>query len=231
MTIITVIVTGTLTATIVLAIHCQKHRNRPLSRWLRQIVHNWFVDTFILRPPCALTELWHEFGVIEERRVSMSRLDPLLLQHLDPISHLPPRPRAFFGSISSNISDTSSLSYITRLATLTRQYTSQVREKERERQASIAKPLTKHARSIKRHKMARRCALEWEYLANVIDRVLLISFSFITLNKKNPRDYGSTLINTIRTAIRTKIKFVADEFNEMKRKKKHQIRKTHKSGP
>ncbi|RCN42747.1 hypothetical protein ANCCAN_11295, partial [Ancylostoma caninum] len=95
---------------------------------------------------------------------------------------LPPRPRAFFGSISSNISDTSSYSYTTRLATLTRQYTSQVRVKERERQMSIVKqPISHHARSIKRHKMGRRCALEWEYLANVIDRVLLTLFSFVTM--------------------------------------------------
>ncbi|KAK6741229.1 hypothetical protein RB195_009222 [Necator americanus] len=182
MGIIILIVIGTLMATIVLAIHGRKHYNRPLSRWVRRLVHNNFVDMFVLSPPVALLELWHEFGVIEEQRLSMSQLDPLLIQQLDPISHLPPRPRAFFGSISSNISDKSSYSYATRLAALTRQYTSQVRVKERERQSSIMKqPTTQHSRSIKRHKMGRRCALEWEYLANVIDRVLLTLFSFVTL--------------------------------------------------
>uniref|UniRef100_A0A0N4XDK6 Acetylcholine receptor subunit alpha-type acr-5 (inferred by orthology to a C. elegans protein) n=1 Tax=Nippostrongylus brasiliensis TaxID=27835 RepID=A0A0N4XDK6_NIPBR len=180
MGIIVVIVLGTLMATIVLAIHGQKHHNRPLSRWVRRLVYNRFVDTFVLRPPCALVELWHEFGVVEERRVSMSQLDPLLLQQLDPISRLPPRPRAFFGSISSNISDTSSYSYTTRLATLTRQYTNQVLGVDFNL-IRFKYPPSHHARSIKRHKMGRRCALEWEYLANVIDRILLTLFGCITI--------------------------------------------------
>ncbi|PIO72913.1 Neurotransmitter-gated ion-channel ligand binding domain protein [Teladorsagia circumcincta] len=84
--IIIVIVLGTLMATIVLAIHGQKRHNRPLSRWARGLVLNRFVDSFILKPPCALVDLWSEFGIIEERRLSMSKLDPLLLQQLDPVS-------------------------------------------------------------------------------------------------------------------------------------------------
>ncbi|VDM81666.1 unnamed protein product [Strongylus vulgaris] len=86
MTIIMVIVLGTLMATIVLAIHGRKHHNRPLSRWVRELVNNHIVETYILGPPAALVELWHEFGVIEERRLSMSKLDPLLIQQLDPVS-------------------------------------------------------------------------------------------------------------------------------------------------
>uniref|UniRef100_A0A7I4YEI0 ACR-5-like protein n=1 Tax=Haemonchus contortus TaxID=6289 RepID=A0A7I4YEI0_HAECO len=179
--IIIVIVLGTLLATIVLAIHGQKRHNRPLSRWARGLVLNRFVETFILRPPCALVDLWSEYGIVEERRLSMSKLDPLLVQQLDPISLMPPRPRAFFGSISSNMSETSSYSYTTRLATLTRQYTTQVRVREKERQSFLLKQ-SHHARSVKRQKMSRRCALEWEYLANVIDRVLLTMFFIVTMS-------------------------------------------------
>ncbi|KAK5975330.1 Acetylcholine receptor subunit alpha-type acr-5 [Trichostrongylus colubriformis] len=179
--IIIVIVSGCLMATIVLALHGQKRHNRPLPRWVRKLVQNRFVDTFILKPPCALVDLWSEFGIIEERRLSMSKLDPLLLQHLDPVSLMPPQPRTFFGSISSNMSETSSFSYTARLATLTRQYTKHVRVKERERQSVILRR-SQHARSVKRHKMHRRCALEWEYLASVIDRILLTVFFIITMS-------------------------------------------------
>jgi hypothetical protein len=38
-----------------------------------------------------------------------------------------------------------------------------------------------NSRVAKRKKMMRRCALEWEYLANVIDRILLCIFSLITI--------------------------------------------------
>uniref|UniRef100_A0A1I7WZ59 Neur_chan_LBD domain-containing protein n=1 Tax=Heterorhabditis bacteriophora TaxID=37862 RepID=A0A1I7WZ59_HETBA len=71
------------------------------------------------------------------------------------MSQMPPRPRAFFGSISSEISDTSSYSYTARLATLTRQYTAQVRSKERERRPLLIRQ-SSQARNVKRHKMSRR---------------------------------------------------------------------------
>ncbi|PAV88338.1 hypothetical protein WR25_07580 [Diploscapter pachys] len=79
-----------------MTIHSQKHNCRPLSRSVRRLINNSFVETFILTPPTSLIELWTEFGIVTERRMSMSKLDPILLAQLDPIS--------VFSIIISNIS-------------------------------------------------------------------------------------------------------------------------------
>ncbi|CAJ0581214.1 unnamed protein product, partial [Mesorhabditis spiculigera] len=178
MGIIFVIVIGTLMATIVLAIHGQKHYLRPLSRKIRRLVHNRVVSALILEPPTSLIELWTEFGIVDAERLPMADMDPLLVEKLDPISELPGRAHALFQSISSEVSDVPGLEYERRMASITRQYTVHMRQKERER--SIFRASAANARQIKKQKMMRRCALEWEYLANVLDRLLLTFFCSLT---------------------------------------------------
>ncbi|CAJ0943203.1 unnamed protein product, partial [Mesorhabditis belari] len=181
MGIIFVIVIGTLMATIVLAIHGQKHYLRPLSRRVRNLVHNRVVSTLILEPPTGLLELWTEFGIIDAERLPMADMDPLLAERLDPISELPGRAHVLFQSISSEVSEVPGLEYERRMASITRQYTIHMRQKERERGVFRAGASAANARQIKRQKMMRRCALEWEYLANVLDRLLLTFFCTLTI--------------------------------------------------
>ncbi|CAD6194153.1 unnamed protein product [Caenorhabditis auriculariae] len=179
--IIFVIVVGTLLATIVLAIHGQKHYNRPLSSVTRKLIYNRIVEFLILSPPTSLIDLWTEFGVISEQRLSTDQIDPLLLQSIDPASNMPPTPRVFFGSLSSELSDLQyTYTYTARLATITRQYTAQAKQRERRYNQNRMKQDTSHARNVKRQKMSRRVALEWEFLANVLDRILLTTFCGFT---------------------------------------------------
>ncbi|CAB3402778.1 unnamed protein product [Caenorhabditis bovis] len=181
MGIIGVIVVGTFIATIVLAIHGQKHYTLPISDFTRKLIYNPIVETFILSPPTSLIDLWTEFGVISEQRVS-TNIDPLLLQHINPITHATPEPRAFFGSIKSRMSDVqSSYSYTARLATITRQYTQHAKMRERQKTLYRMSADTSQARNVKKQKMQRRVSLEWEFLANVIDRVLLTIFCGFTI--------------------------------------------------
>ncbi|CAI4230657.1 unnamed protein product [Auanema sp. JU1783] len=175
--VILVIVVGTLMATIVLAIHNQKHVNKPIPTWVRRLIHNRYVNSIILDVPSALLELWEEFGIETGQRTSM--MDPFLLESLDPVSQLPPRPRAFFGSFCSESSDTNSFDYTVRLANITKQYTTQVRNKDKENR-SLHLSNSSQARNVKRQKMHRRCSMEWEFLASVLDRILLTLFTGIT---------------------------------------------------
>ncbi|KAF1763386.1 hypothetical protein GCK72_011652 [Caenorhabditis remanei] len=139
--IIMVIVVGTFLATGVLAIHGQKHYNKPISDRIRRLIYNPFVEFFILSPPTSLIDLWTEFGVISEQRHS-TNLDPLLIQNMDPIT------AAKMKALRKN------------------QYRMSMD--------------TSQARSVKKQKMQRRCSLEWEFLANVLDRILLTVFCGFT---------------------------------------------------
>ncbi|CAI2349593.1 unnamed protein product [Caenorhabditis sp. 36 PRJEB53466] len=178
--IIMVIVVGTFLATIVLAIHGQKHYNKPISDRIRGLIYNPLVEFFILSPPTSLLDLWTEFGVISEKRHS-TNLDPLLLQHMDPVSHSTPDAQHFFGSISSQMNDLqSTYSYTARLATITRQYTQHAKMKALRKNQYRMSMDTSQARSVKKQKMQRRCSLEWEFLANVLDRILLTVFCGFT---------------------------------------------------
>eukprot|EP00081_Caenorhabditis_elegans_P018093 NP_498437.2 Acetylcholine receptor subunit alpha-type acr-5 [Caenorhabditis elegans] len=179
--IIMVIVVGTFLATGVLAIHGQKHYNKPISDRIRKLIYNPVVEFFILSPPTSLIDLWTEFGVISEQRHS-THLDPLLLQHMDPISHTTRAdPQHFFGSISSQMCDLqSTYSYTARLATITRQYTQHAKMKALRKNQYRMSMDTSQARGVKKQKMQRRCSLEWEFLANVLDRILLTIFCGFT---------------------------------------------------
>ncbi|CAL2035886.1 unnamed protein product [Caenorhabditis brenneri] len=177
--IIMVIVVGTFLATGVLAIHGQKHYNKPISDRIRRLIYNPVVEFFILSPPTSLIDLWTEFGVISEQRHS-TNLDPLLIQHMDPISQSKD-PQHFFGSISSQMCDLqSTYSYTARLATITRQYTQHAKMKALRKNQYRMSMDTSQARSVKKQKMQRRCSLEWEFLANVLDRILLTVFCGFT---------------------------------------------------
>ncbi|GMS87450.1 hypothetical protein PENTCL1PPCAC_9625, partial [Pristionchus entomophagus] len=198
--IIFVIVTGTLMATLVLAIHAQKQYNRPLSKGVRRLVHNWFVNNCILEVPTQLIELWMEYGIVDATRSSSNELDPIFKHSIDPVSQMPPDPSRFFRTVSMDMSNSSVYSYERRLASITQQYTMHLKQKQSERKIvrNVSNP-----REVKRQKLMRSdatdleqdfiaaimppntlkklCALEWEYLANVLDRILLTVFSSITL--------------------------------------------------
>ncbi|KAF8358851.1 acr-5 [Pristionchus pacificus] len=198
--IIFVIVTGTLMATLVLAIHAQKQYNRPLSKGVRRLVHNWFINNCILEVPTSLIELWMEYGIVDATRSSSNELDPIFKGSIDPVSQMPPDPTRFFRTVSMDMSNSSVYSYERRLASITQQYTMHLKQKQSERK--IVRNVS-NAREVKRQKLMRSdatdmeqdfiaaimplttlkklCALEWEYLANVLDRILLTVFSSITL--------------------------------------------------
>jgi ABC-type multidrug transport system fused ATPase/permease subunit len=91
------------------------------------------------------------------------------------------------------LSASSAYNYERKLASVTKKYTEQARmrqRRERKRRETLQNAsdfLTygtdsnNNSRINKRKKLMRRCALEWEFLANVIDRILLFVFSVITI--------------------------------------------------
>ncbi|KAK0418626.1 hypothetical protein QR680_013678 [Steinernema hermaphroditum] len=192
MGIIFVIVFGTLLATFVLFIHSRKVHNEPISACVRNLIYNRFVSAFVLEPPITLIELWTEFGLIDQKRLSARNLDPVLLAKLEAMAKDNPPPKKVFDSISSHVSATSCYSYEKNLASATQQYTDHIKKREHDerRIRTLLEPITavaagvehvQNTRHIKKQKMRRRCALEWEFLANVIDRCLLSIFSLVTL--------------------------------------------------
>ncbi|KAI1721049.1 neurotransmitter-gated ion-channel transmembrane region domain-containing protein [Ditylenchus destructor] len=195
MGIIFVIVIGTLMATIVLFVHSRKTYCRPLPTILRNIAMNKIVWVIILEPPATLLELWTEYGLINETRVDADKLDPILLEKMGANKE-PANPMIFLSSISSRVSAASAYHYERRLASVTKQYAQQVRERERKdrkrretlqdaveflTQGSTQPAGHNNSRVVKKQKMMRRSALEWEYLASIIDRCLLSIFSLITI--------------------------------------------------
>ncbi|KAI1729550.1 neurotransmitter-gated ion-channel ligand binding domain-containing protein [Ditylenchus destructor] len=195
MGIIFVIVIGTLMATIVLFVHSRKTYCRPLPAILRNIAMNKIVWIIILEPPATLLELWTEYGLISETRVDADKLDPILLEKMGANKE-PANPMIFLSSISSRVSAASAYRYERRLASVTKQYAQQVRERERKdrkrretlqdaveflTQGSMQPAGHNNSRVVKKQKMMRRSALEWEYLASIIDRCLLSIFSLITI--------------------------------------------------
>uniref|UniRef100_A0A915EU81 Protein kinase domain-containing protein n=1 Tax=Ditylenchus dipsaci TaxID=166011 RepID=A0A915EU81_9BILA len=196
MGIIFVIVFGTLLATGVLFIHSRKTYCHPLPPWLRRFAMNKVVWAVILEPPATLLELWTEYGLISETRIDTDKLDPIILEKMGANNQPTTNPMSFLSSISSQVSQASAYRYERRLASVTKQYAHQVRERERrdrkrrETLQDAADFLTRgsfsaqghnNSRVVKKQKMMRRCSLEWEYLASVIDRCLLFVFSLITI--------------------------------------------------
>uniref|UniRef100_A0A914YQE0 Neurotransmitter-gated ion-channel transmembrane domain-containing protein n=1 Tax=Panagrolaimus superbus TaxID=310955 RepID=A0A914YQE0_9BILA len=188
MGIICAIVFGTLLATLVLFIHGQKTHLKPIPRWIRRLINNKIISIFILEPPLALTDIWTEYGFVSETRVPPETIEEEVMQEINKNIV---RPTTIFPSISSHVSNGSNYSYERKLASLTKQYDQRMRVRERkERQRretlqSAAEFLStgtqqNNARCVKKQKLMRRCALEWEYLANLIDRVLLFIFCLIT---------------------------------------------------
>ncbi|KAI6241676.1 ACR-5-like protein [Aphelenchoides fujianensis] len=189
--IIMVIVCGTLLATFVLFLHSRKVLNKPISRNVRRIVTHKFVWKFILEPPIQLVEIWTEFGLLSETRLPCPKIDPQYTKILEPTKAS--NPLALFSSMSSQVSGGSTYKHERQLASMTKQYADQLRlrqRKERKRRETLqnaADFLTfgteanSNTRAAKKKKMMRRCALEWEFLAAVIDRVLLTVFCMISL--------------------------------------------------
>uniref|UniRef100_A0A7E4V9H0 Neur_chan_LBD domain-containing protein n=1 Tax=Panagrellus redivivus TaxID=6233 RepID=A0A7E4V9H0_PANRE len=190
MGIISAIVIGTFLATIVLLIHGQKSHMKPIPGWVRHLICNKFVGYFILKPPLALVDIWTEYGFISETRVPSEEVEEEIVQEINRNTATLAQPTNMFPSVSSKVSNTSKYSYDRKLASLTQQYDLRMRVRERrERQRretiqSAADFLTagvNNSRSIKKQKMMRRSALEWEFLANVMDRILLYIFYVIAL--------------------------------------------------
>ncbi|KAI6176596.1 hypothetical protein M3Y97_00815400 [Aphelenchoides bicaudatus] len=192
--IIWVIVIGTLLATLVLFIHSRKSRIKPMPRVICNFVTHRFVWAIILEPPIELVEIWTEYGILSETRLPGSNIDPLIIEEMGiGPSAKAGNPLALFSSISSQLSANSAYNYERKLASVTKKYTEQARmrqrreRKRRETLQNAADFLTygrddnNNSRINKRKKMMRRCALEWEFLANVIDRVLLFIFSLVTI--------------------------------------------------
>lgn len=100
--------------------------------------------------------------------------------------------------MTSHVSASSAYNYERRLASVTKQYAQQVREQERKARQRretfqdiaeflsasktlLSNQMHNNSRQVKKQKMMRRCSLEWEYLANIIDRIFLFLFSLITI--------------------------------------------------
>ncbi|CAD5215258.1 unnamed protein product [Bursaphelenchus okinawaensis] len=193
MGIIFVIVVGTLLATMVLFVHSRKVHLKPVPPIIRKVITRQIIWRIILEPPTQLLEIWTEFGILHEMRMDPRELDPLVLEKFGPNKYA--SPLNFFSSISSQVSAQSAYRYERRLHSVTKQFADQVRlrerreRKRRETLRNAADFLTygtteaelNNSRIEKKKKMMRRCALEWEYLANVIDRVLLFIFCCITI--------------------------------------------------
>ena len=95
-----------------------------------------------------------------------------------------------FASFSSQASRGSLYKYERNLANVEKHFAEHVRQRQRcerqrrERLRTAADMLaadgeTSNSRKSKRQKMMRRCELEYEYLSNLIDRVLLVISSAI----------------------------------------------------
>ena len=83
MGIICAIVFGTLLATLVLFIHGQKTHLKPIPAWLRKIINNKIVSIIILEPPQALTDIWTEYGFVNETRVPPGEIEEAVMQEIN----------------------------------------------------------------------------------------------------------------------------------------------------
>uniref|UniRef100_A0AC35UAQ6 Neur_chan_LBD domain-containing protein n=1 Tax=Rhabditophanes sp. KR3021 TaxID=114890 RepID=A0AC35UAQ6_9BILA len=120
--IIFVIVFGTFLATIVLFIHRKKLTSIPIPKTIRNVLLKRYLWWIVLEPPFQLVEIWTEFGFINEKRMSTSAMDPLLVKYLQEVSE-DTRSSEFFEMISDHLKNNSVYDYQKRMDLITRQYT------------------------------------------------------------------------------------------------------------
>uniref|UniRef100_A0A0N4ZMN5 Neur_chan_LBD domain-containing protein n=1 Tax=Parastrongyloides trichosuri TaxID=131310 RepID=A0A0N4ZMN5_PARTI len=223
MCIIFVIVFGTFMATLVLFLHRKKINVSPLPKMVRKIIMHNYLWWIILEPPIQLVEIWMEYGYVSEKRLSITQIDPQLLEFLEDLStsrynNTSMNEPNFFDEISKKLKAYDIYEYQKKMDIITRQYALLL--KSQQQKCSSSKVITnfgtlqntingasiKTIRSthsninvyerrnrtnkmfqlnhvfMKKQKLARRSALEWEYFSNVLDRILLVIFTTISLS-------------------------------------------------
>nr|CAD2169558.1 unnamed protein product [Meloidogyne enterolobii] len=198
---------GTLIATFVLFIHSRKSLMQlPPSGVLNYFLLRRWLWRFILEPPSDLKEIWAEYGLInnieedggekavekttEEKQFSLPKgklaaresftqtkqLVSATKQIAQTASRTVGRERRRRETIDEAADFLSKGVFGHRKAEFHR-LQKEIRKGSRIWVAGGGRP---SLRFMKRQKMMRRCALEWEFLANCIDRCLLAFFACMT---------------------------------------------------
>ncbi|KAL3085228.1 hypothetical protein niasHS_010297 [Heterodera schachtii] len=178
MGIIFVIVFGTILATVVLFIHSRKARLQPLPRPLLKLMINPWFGALVLEPPSNLNELWTEYGLLvkktDEQKQRADETAKVPQKKRQEASQAVGRERRRRETIIEAADFLAQGVYGQRKAEL-----HQLQRKMRQSRHSVFGSGA-NARLVKRQKLMRRCALEWEFLANSLDRLLLFFFSLVT---------------------------------------------------
>ena len=211
MGIIGTVVCGTLMATFVLFLHSRKSQMRPVPRPLLSnfMLRPW-LWALVLEPPVSLKELWAEYGLLlasqgEEAKEAEATpsLGQLLQQGL-------PRPgSAGEKNLRKERQLAAEVRRVAQAASRAVGRERRRRETIVEAADFLSKGVFGHrkaelhqlqrqlralsqaslggggggpnSRLVRRQKMMRRCGLEWEYLANCVDRCLLTLFACLTI--------------------------------------------------
>uniref|UniRef100_A0A1I7UII5 Neur_chan_memb domain-containing protein n=2 Tax=Caenorhabditis tropicalis TaxID=1561998 RepID=A0A1I7UII5_9PELO len=188
LSIIFIIFIGTLFTAFILNVHLQKMYAKPVSPVVSYIFFGRIAHWLRMRPPTMLLELWNETGVTFGKEIQKNQRDWI---SMDDMKREAARRnwRRLVKKINSNKQNG--------MKNNTGGERGQLRQAGRKKvPAAISVPhgepgplmLSASAISafsgtgdstILESKLKRRYALEWEYLASVLDRVLLIVFSLV----------------------------------------------------
>ncbi|KAF8375735.1 acr-24 [Pristionchus pacificus] len=184
LTIILIIFMGTLFTAFILNVHLQKLYSHPVSPLISFIFFHKIARWLSLRPPTTLIELWNETGVRlqkKPRSKSKDKADRL-------VSNGRQEESMVVGS-GSEILPIISPSSTVLLSARSEGGMEEVKNKWKRlaRNASIKKSAEEKSPNafistecnLLDVKLKRRYALEWEFLATVLDRLLLILFSIL----------------------------------------------------
>ncbi|KJH47092.1 hypothetical protein DICVIV_06852 [Dictyocaulus viviparus] len=199
-----VAVTGTLFTAIILNIHLQKIYATPVSPFISYIFFNKVAACFRLCPPSVLLELWEETGIHYGRAKNKQKsLKTVRMPSSDGFRSKSPIMLAVdFSSPPSKSLRSDEEANMLR-SEMARSNWKKLAKKASQRGRRIEQPngttdgnpvvqqddsnttmqclstLSPTENSLWENKLKRRYALEWEYLATVLDRLLLIVFSLI----------------------------------------------------
>ncbi|VDM46450.1 unnamed protein product [Toxocara canis] len=183
LTIISIIFIGTMFTVFVLSVDMQKSQSRPVPQLLAKLLFHKAAPLLSLDPPKSLLDLWSEAGMkfnktsrrnIVNCNCSVKAIAKPALREVNRSSSIPWHQslRSVIelgrdGNTGGDESDTYSVNNPrTRLTTISRSTTAN-------RAAEFV---------TFRMMLRRRYALEWEFLASVLDRILLIFFTFVVLS-------------------------------------------------
>lgn len=184
LTIILIIFMGTLFTAFILNVHLQKLYSHPVSPLISYIFFHKMARWLSLRPPTTLIELWNETGVRLQKGPRSKSKDKV-----DGVVSNGRQEESMVMKSGSEVIPAVSPSSTALLSARSEGGVEEVKNKWKRlaRNASIKKSAEERVPNafistecnLLDVKLKRRYALEWEFLATVLDRLLLILFSIL----------------------------------------------------